>query len=108
MRTTNKTVVNQLREHVLSHFEYETDDDVTKFSPIQALKSQVDYMQGLSAYHTGLDLVDGGKFLIYYTEINEFLNGLGINNNRELFSDVKSWKQYRHLIAREINNLVNN
>ena len=92
MRTNTKEVKNRIREHILD------------FYTMEELKSNIeglDYV-GYTTYAKAQYMVQGGCFLVYYVNIKDFLNGLGINPNNKEYSDEKSWELYKHLIAREV------
>ena len=109
MLTTNKLVTNELRDHILSYFEYEVSDNQTEFNTLNALKEQIRYMQNSneSDYDTAYRLVQGGQFLIYYQDVTEFLNSLNINDKNKTFTDDQAWRLYCHLLARETVKLIN-
>ena len=106
MRSTAKEVISKLQAHILDSF---TPEDFDTETPEQALASQIAYMRHGSNtnYQTALDLVDGGTFLIYYGDVEKFLNSLGINPEGKEYDTQKVWHTYRHLLAREISKLVN-
>ena len=90
MRTNTKIVSNKIQEHILEYYT------------IEELKEQVkvfDYLP--TTYHALIEMVQGGCFLIYYEDVKNFLNGLGINPTNKEYDDLKSWDLYKHLIARE-------
>lgn len=106
MRTTSKEVIAKLKEHVLKSF---TPEDFNVETSEQALSSQINCMRigNDNNYRTALHLVDGGSFLIYHNDIKDFLNSLGINPSNKEYTDQQSWDLYKHLLAREIQTLVN-
>ena len=107
MRSTSKEVVSKLQGHILNQFgsDYGWDDD----NAIKNLTNQISSMRigNNTNYQTALDLVDGGTFLAYYSDVETFLNSLGINPNNKQYDSQKVWHTYRHLLAREISKLVN-
>lgn len=111
MRTTNKLVIEKIRIHILESFaesaEYSRDNGNATATPISCLIDQINYMRynNRSIYRTALDYVEGGSLLIYYADVNDFLNELGINETGKAYTDEKSWRLYCHLIAREITKL---
>lgn len=108
MRTTAKSVVDKIQEHVLDGFEeWESYDDCE--SPLDALTSQLEYMRNDNEtdYQTAKRLVEGGQFLIYHYQVQEFLNGLGINPDGKEYDTQDSWELYVHLLSREICKLIN-
>jgi len=105
MRTTTKQVKEQIQKHIKEYFSqdygFESDNAVDNIK--QQLKS-FDYIP--STYNQAMELVNGGTFLCYHSDIKDFLNGLGINEDKKEYSSEKSWKLYSHLIAREIDTMV--
>lgn len=96
MRTTNKEVVNKIREHIL------------EFYNLEDLRAEIEGLDYISDYyyHRAKYMVQGGCFLCYYHNVKEFLNSLGINPTNKEYSDDKSWELYKHLIAREVEKLL--
>ena len=105
MRTTNKTVVRKLEQHVLENFWPKNYG--SGHIGLQNLKDQIDYMRhdDRTIYQTALDYVEGGGLLISFGDVQDFLNGLGINETGKAYSDEKAWKLYCHLIARTMSQL---
>lgn len=104
LRTTNKLVIEKLREHILENFQpenYGNDQPA-----LQNLRDQIHAMAygGRSIYQIGLDYVEGGSLLVYYTSQREFLRRLLDETQEEAdrYSDDKVFKLYCHLVAREI------
>lgn len=105
MRTTTKEVTEQLKEHILEHFGIDYGWDNNDY--VENLKYQLrsfDYLP--TTYDAGVELVQGGTFLIYYNDVNKFLNDLGINPDKKEYTDKENWELYKHLIARTISSLV--
>lgn len=110
LRTTNKSVVEKLRIHVLENFaetaEWERNNDNPKATPISCLVDQIDYMLwgDRSVYATAIDWVEGGSALIYFDEQREFLAELLEETKEEAnrFSDNQVFKKYCHLVARTV------
>lgn len=108
LRTTNKTVVQQLKIDVLEYFAeaagYARDNGKPDATPLSELIEQIDYMRhgNRSIYRTALDWVEGGSALIYYDEQREYLKDLLQETDEEAgrFSDDQVFKKYCHLIAR--------
>lgn len=96
MRTTNKEIVNKIREHILDFYNLEELKENIK---------GLDYVSP-SIYHRASYMVQGGCFLCYYSDVKDFLNSLGINPNNKEYSDDKSWELYKHLIAREVEKML--
>ena len=92
MKTNSRVVENKIKEHILDTMSLED------------LKANVEGLLGsrdcLTIYHTIKYMVQGGCFLCYYHQVNEFLDSLDINPFNKKFSDEKSWDLYKHLIAR--------
>lgn len=113
LRTTNKTVIQQLRKDVLEYFaepaEYARDNGKPDATPLSELISQIDYMRygNRSIYRTALDWVEGGSALIYYDEQRQYLKDLLQETDEEAnrFSDDQVFRKYCHLIARTMANL---
>lgn len=111
LRTNNKSVIEQLRIHVLENFaetaSYERDNGNSTATPLSCLVEQIDYMRlpGESTYKTGLHYVNGGSMLVYYREQRDFLGELLQQNEFERehkYSDDQVFKTYCHLVARTI------
>lgn len=96
MRTTNKEIVNKIREHILDFYNL---DELRE--NIEGLDYISDY-----EYHRAKYMVQGGSFLCYYSDIKDFLNSLGINPTNKEYDDTKSWELYKHLIAREVEKML--
>jgi hypothetical protein len=107
MRTDNKQVIAKVQEHVLSYFT--SDMGWNNDNSTANLTEQINSMRigNENNYMTGLHLVEGGTFLIYYQEQEDFLNSLGINPENKKYSNQQVWDLYKHLLAREIQKLVN-
>ena len=71
------------------------------------LRKQIDYMRynNRTTYQTALDYVEGGSFLVYHTDVQDFLKTLDINPSGKEYTDEKAWRLYCHLIAREMTKL---
>ena len=98
-----KTNSNEVRKAVQEH--------ILKYYTIEELKNQLDYMSGGHYQHTiyrsAYSMVQGGCFLIYYEDIKDFLNSLGINPENKEYADEKSWELYKHLVAINAERLYN-
>jgi hypothetical protein len=101
LSTNSNEVRKAVQEHIISY--YENIDD---------LKAEVENLKGYNTiytdYQAGAYMVQGGSFLCYYSVVKDFLNGLGINPDNKEYTDEKSWELYKHLIALNIERLVNN
>jgi hypothetical protein len=108
LRTTNKSVINQLKIDVLENFaetaEWERDNGDETATPLSCLVSQIDYMRygNRSIYATALDYAEGGSMLIYYDEQRDYLKNLleETTEDSQRFSDDQVFKKYCHLMAR--------
>lgn len=92
MKIYSNLVRKQVQDHIKEYYEN-----------IEDLKSELKNLLGMretpTIYHAGAYMVQGGCFLIYYADVKEFLNGLGINPQNKEYTDEKSWELYKHLIA---------
>lgn len=105
MKSTTKIVKDKINAHILEYFH--PDFFGGGMSEIDNLKDQLsvfDYMP--TDYAKGKYMAEGGTFLIYTKDQEEFLNGLGINPDNKEYPDHKIFEQYCHLIARQIAELV--
>ena len=107
LKTNSKQVKEALKAHVLEHFtkDYGWDSDDT----IANLKDQMkafDYLP--TAYAGGVEMAQGGTFLVYYGEQREFLENLleQTEDESNKYSNDKVFKTYVHLVARQIAELV--
>lgn len=107
LRTTNKIVKERLVADVLDNF-WPKNYGVGTVG-LQNLKDQLDAMRHAdrSIYQTALDYVEGGSYLVYYYDVQNYLHKLldwkpGVDPD---YSDEKAWKLYCHLIARTMANL---
>lgn len=96
MTTYNKIIIEKNKKHILQYY--------TRKSFVSQVKSLI-CRQYPTPYHAVLHMVEGGCFLIYYFDVNNYLEKkLGLPNRdsrgRE-YSDVKSWELYCHLLARD-------
>ena len=100
LNTNSNEVRKAIQNHILD--TYNIDD----------LKSEVENLKGYNTiytdYQAGAYMVQGGCFLCYYSDVEDFLNGLGINPENKDYTDEKSWELYKHLIAINIERLVSN
>lgn len=106
MRSTTKSVVNQIQEHVLNHFTEDYGWEVG--TPETNLRDQIESMAypNESVYQTAKRWVEGGSALVYYGEQREFLDSLDINPKNKTFTDQQVFDTYVALLAREITKLV--
>lgn len=96
MRTNTKIVGDQVKAHILEAMELE---DIK--GTIANIKWGL-----MSDYEAAKSMVMDGSFLIYYEDVNNFLNGLGINPEGKEYDNQKSWDLYIHLLASEIVKLI--
>lgn len=108
MRTTNKIVIQKLHDHIADYFKksagWDTDDWKSN------LKEQVNAMRygNRSDYQIGIDIAEGGTFLVYYVDVDMFIKSLELSAPQgAIYSDDKTWRLYCHLLAREIAKIVN-
>lgn len=92
MRSTNKEVVKKIQDHILEYGTIEEHSD-----NVQAL-----LYNDRSIYQAIDEYVVGGSFLVYFCNVEDFLNSLGINPENKQYSDKKIWNTYRALITREL------
>ncbi len=99
MNTNTNAVRKQVQEHILNQYN------------IEDLKQELDNLNdgriAHTIYHAAAYMVQGGCFIVYYDDVKNFLNGLGINPNNKEYSDEKSWELYKHLIAINAKRLYN-
>lgn len=101
LRTTNKQVVDYLKDHVLENFAI--DNGYDNPDRVANLRHQIDSMRynNRSIYQTALDYVEGGGYLVYYYDVQKQLKDwLEHSNGDPEYSDEKAWRLYCHLIAR--------
>ncbi len=98
MKTNTKIVRNKVRQHILDII----DNDV------QLLRDNLNAVKygDMSDYKAGIELVNGGTFLVYHDDVKDFLSGLGINPNNKEYTTQQSWDLYTHLVSSEIEKLV--
>ena len=99
MRTNTKIVSNMIQEHIKEYYTVEELREQVK--ALQYPRATQLFSFTPSIYYVLDEMVQGGCFLIYYEDVKNFLNELGINPNGKEYDDVKSWDLYKHLIARE-------
>lgn len=107
LRTTKKTVIRELEDHVLKNFWPDNYGEGTV--GLQNLKDQIDHMRlpGQSIYQTGINYAEGGSLLVYYYDQRKFLAELleETPEESEKYSDDQVFKLYCHLVARTISQL---
>lgn len=102
MKTNCKAVKDAIRSHIQ---EYYTPEDLKKTVEGIRLNNNKYYPTN---YHAVKYMAEGGCFLVYYGEVIDFLNSLGINPENKQYSEEKSWELYCHLIARDAELLIKN
>lgn len=96
-RSNSREVMEKIRSHINDFYDLQD-----LIGDIEAVKLPYD-----SVYSAAIKLVEGGCFLIYYENIRKFLEKLNLNNKSgKTFSDFECWEMYKHLIAREVNNII--
>lgn len=105
MRSNTTIVRNKVRDHISEYFNKDNgwdSDDV-----IANIKSQLksfDHMP--NTYSKAAYMVDGGTFLVYHTDVTEFILSLDLNFSDREYDNMKQWELYKHLVAREIEKMV--
>lgn len=59
----------------------------------------------VNGYAGGKKLVEGGSFACYYSQTDNMLGKIYGKKNVSKWSDEKKWNTYKHLVAREIDNI---
>jgi len=96
-RSDSKQVIEKVRSHI---YDYYNLDDLK--NDVEAIKHPFD-----SVYLSAKRMIEGGNFLIYYSDVRKFLEGLHLNNkSKKDFSDFECWEMYKHLLAREIEKII--
>lgn len=107
LKTNSKQVQNKLDQHVLEYFTEDYGWTEEAKTPLENLKEQLksfDYMP--TTYKMGRYMAEGGSFLIYHQHIIDFLNSLGINEDKKEYTNAKSWELYQHLIGKTVERLT--
>lgn len=113
MKTNSKEVRNEIIAHILQNVR---DYEDNQFTDIQEAKNHVkkefervaNYPYNLKKFPNNQDRFSDYlcglpfNFLFYNSDIQEYLNSLGINEQGKEYSDEKSLKLYHYLIYREI------
>jgi hypothetical protein len=83
-------------------------DRTVPYTAHELLNEQIQAMKygDKTTYQTALDYVEGGSLLVYYYDVQQFLDGLGINPTGKEYTNEKSWRLYCHLVAREITKML--
>ena len=114
MKTNNKIVRNLMKQHILnSVINCETGDYFNTFEEVKTyIQSEfnrvANYPYNLKCFPNQFnrfaDYLNGApfNFEIYYYDINEFLNSLGINPEGKAYTDEKSNTLYHKLIYKEL------
>ena len=101
MRSNTKKVSEKIQKHILEHYE---EEGIGGFiHDMEAVK-----YGGMGDLTAIREMVNGGSFLVYTTDIVEFLNSLGINPTDKEYPAVDSLSLYQNLIVREGIKMVDN
>lgn len=105
MRSNTTEVRSKVRDHILEYFTKDMgwNDDNAVANLKEQLKS-LDYM--LTDYAKGKYMAEGGTFLVYYHDIEQFLKTLDSNNSDKNYSNANTWELYQHLVASEVEKIV--
>ena len=103
MNTNCKAVKTAIRAHIQ---EFYTPEELA--NEVQNLRKYDNTRRFPTNYHAVKYMVEGGCFLCYYYDVQNFLNSLGINPENKEYSAEKSWNLYCHLIARDSELLIKN
>lgn len=89
MKTNTKVVSEKVKTHILDTMSLED------------LKDNVKALQwdNKSEYQALKELVEGGAFLCYHSDVKDFLNTLDINPKNKEYSNDESWTLYINLLA---------
>lgn len=96
-KSNRKEVSKKLQEHILSYYEDEDNPEEAFVKQMEAMKDN----SHVTPWSWGEELANGGNYLIYTDDMNEFLDKLKINPKGKKFSDEKVFKNYKSLIGRE-------
>lgn len=96
-KSNRKEVAEKIKNHVLEYYEDEDDPETAFINQMEAMKDN----QHPTPYSWGKELAEGGNYLIYTEDMNEFLDNLKINPKGKKFSDDKVFSTYTNLVARE-------
>lgn len=105
-KTTNRAeVIKSVQEHIIENFD-DLDESITSQ---QAFVEQMDYLMGpkskVKTPEAALDMMcDDGFFLVYNSDIQNFLREIGVDDGKEHGSD-ETFDLYKHLIVRDGNKL---
>jgi len=113
MKTNSKEVRNLIKAHI---FENVTDNEGNLFTSFNEAAKEVqkefdrvanypyniqkfpNHQMRFSDWLNGLPF----SFLFYYSDVRDFLNGLGINPTNKEYSDSQVMKTYHYLIFDEV------
>lgn len=96
--TTNEQA-SLIREHILSEFVdgWDSPDSVAN------LRLQLKSFDHLPTLYDGaVELVQGGLFLVYHYDVNEWLDELGLLASDVALDDSDRWDLYVHIVASAI------
>lgn len=97
LKTNTKQVMNAVKQHVLDFYP-----------EIEVLKADLNTRPGFTTYHKAIELVRGGAFLCYYSQVVDFLKEAlqETEQEAEKYTDEQSWELYCHLIGKACEKLV--
>lgn len=99
MTTNSKVVKEMIQKHIL---EYQTIEELKEnIKHYLQPRNYGTFTSTPTIYIAISDFVDDGFFLVYTSDVVEFLNSLGINPTNKEYDTQKTWNLYKHLIARE-------
>lgn len=104
MTTNTKIVRDKVQEHIKEFYTMEELKENIKHY-LQP-RNYGTFISTPTIYIAISDLVDDGFFLVYTSDVVEFLNSLGINPTNKQYDTQKSWNLYKHLIARECEKML--
>jgi len=97
--SNRKEVSENIQAHILDY--YTEDYTGEKISPSEAFVRQMDAMGESNMWRAGQKIAEGGSYLIYNSDMADFLNELKINPKGKTFSDQKAFEMYTSLVGRE-------
>ena len=101
MKSYSKINRQKIQAHILERYDEEMGGVQGLRENVQAARHPRD-----SEEEAAIRLVEGGDFLISYYDQRQFIDSLELNDTKKDYSDGEVWHKYKHLLAREINNLI--
>jgi len=97
LKTNTKKVLDRMKNHLLDFYGINAD-----------LKRDGDAVGGVNDYQKGVNLALGGCFLVYHSEVTEFLKVILKESEAEAskYDSFKSWDLYCHLCGRAYASIV--